>query len=331
MKFDLHEGDCLDVMKGFEPESVHSVVTDPPYGLSFMNKRWDYDVPSVEIWKECLRVLKPGGYLLSFGGARTYHRLVVNIEDAGFEIRDQVQWVYGSGFPKGQDAGKLLEKKGYPAEAEIWRGWNTTLKPANEPICLARKPFAEKTLADNLLVHGAGALNIDGCRIGPPFISAGGNNFDAWRTGEEREDRPSSHRQADSAQKDGRWPTNLIHEGSADEGLGSASRFFYCAKASRKERGEGNDHSTVKPLSLMRYLCRLVTPTGGAVLDPFMGSGSTGVAALREDFSFIGIEKDPKYKDVAQNRIDQTFIDLSVKEILSFYENGGVGIAGVPL
>lgn len=313
--YDIHLGNCLEVLKGIPDNSVDSIVTDPPYGLSFMGKKWDYDVPEQAIWEECLRVLKPGGHLLAFAGTRTQHRMAVRIEDAGFEIRDMIAWVYGSGFPKSLDVSKAIDKAAgavrevigkaqwsnsaahfVPGEdhtarvtlditapatdaARKWEGWGTALKPALEPITVARKPF-KGAVADNVLTHSTGALNIDGCRI------EGGSKCDGITTS-------------------GRWPANLIHDGSAevDDSIGSASRFFYCAKTSRKDRGEGNNHPTVKPTDLMAYLCRLVTPPGGVVLDPFMGSGSTGKAAVREGFRFIGIEMDADYLAIAEARI----------------------------
>lgn len=301
-------GDCLQVLKTLEAESVDSIVTDPPYGLSFMGKGWDYKVPTVEIWQECLRVLKPGGHLLAFAGTRTQHRMCVNIEDAGFEIRDMIAWVYGSGFPKAKSC----------------------LKPALEPITMARKP-AER------VQH----LNIDACRVGtskevPASISKAsqflgeGSGFNAKEDGTGSGHDPNT----------GRWPANLIHDGSDQvtqlfpctksgnvkpyqranrsgwagqtseqstferEGdRGSAARFFYCAKASKKDRDESNTHPTVKPTDLMAYLCRLVTPKGGTVLDPFMGSGSTGKAAMQEGFNFVGIEREQNYFDIAEKRL----------------------------
>lgn len=358
MNVQLYLGECLSIMKSLQDNSVDSIVTDPPYGLSFMNKRWDYDVPSVEIWAECLRILKPGGHLLSFAGTRTQHRMAVNIEDAGFEIRDMIAWVYGSGFPKSHNL------------KDDWDGWGTALKPALEPITVARKPF-KGTVAANVLAHGTGALNIDGCRVGWPDGKAPEIGTPAWGgpakkltavPGQEGEtvERAEPHAA-------GRWPANLIHDGS-DEVLAafpdakgqqgksddsqrtqancygatsdtgkqyvprietdkSAARFFYCAKASRKDRNEGlqdpgpqfqhgatlrkventdtkgNNHPTVKPTELMAYLCRLVTPPGGVVIDPFMGSGSTGKAAAREGFGFIGIEMDSDYYKIAEKRI----------------------------
>lgn len=325
-RFTLHHGDCLEVLKTMPSDSVHSVVTDPPYGLSFMGKKWDYDVPSVEIWQECLRVLKPGGHLLAFAGTRTQHRMAIRIEDAGFEIRDMIAWVYGSGFPKSHNL------KG------DWEGWGTALKPALEPITMARKPLI-KTVADNVLTHGTGALNIDGTRITSEKIKPRSQSEKGGRSGgmmgkviPRKEWTPSS---------DGRFPANFIHDGSqqvlslfpnASKPEQSQARFFYCPKASKHDRDEGldgfevkqyshdgcetrnetayqrndrvakNNHPTVKPTDLMRYLCRLVTPADGIVLDPFTGSGSTGKAALLEGFQFIGIEREAEYIKIAQER-----------------------------
>ena len=433
----IHHGDCLEILRGMADASVDAVVTDPPYGLSFMGKKWDYDVPSADIWRECLRVLKPGGHLLAFAGTRTQHRMAVNIEDAGFEVRDLIAWVYGSGFPKSHDVSKAIDKAAgaqrefvgpnkfaalngkanvntygaatrpdetAPATdaAKQWRGWGTALKPALEPITLARKPLAG-TVADNVLAHGTGGINVDGCRVEIPESDK--KNYDANMACHER--------YADGRKKIGgyeggwnadsrainntgaRWPANLIHDGS-DEACaafplgkspqpkatkrsgakvlggnkqfgggfrgqqnvvigygdtGSAARFFYCAKASKADRDEGcegfeerkaaamnqrcvncghgkmdgrrvgpccdnpqyeaapprpgnrNHHPTVKPTALMRYLCRLVTPPRGIVLDPFMGSGSTGKAAALEGFQFIGIEREAEYVKIAKARI----------------------------
>jgi DNA modification methylase len=330
MTHDLRFGDCLDVLRTLPDCSVDAVVTDPPYGLSFMGKRWDYDVPSVEVWTECIRVLKPGGHLLAFAGTRTQHRMAVRIEDAGFEIRDMIAWVYGSGFPKS----KNLDGD--------WVGWGTALKPALEPITVARKPLIG-TVAENVLEHGTGALNVDWCRVevdpadpvhtatyhAKPSVAYG--KFASKENGEARSMAPPAA---------GRWPANLIHDGSdevvecfpqapgqqratgkrtqgalynavndGEEGVeprdngGSAARFFYCAKASKRDRGTDNTHPTVKPTDLMRYLCRLVTPPGGIVLDPFMGSGSTGKAANLEGFRFIGVERDRDYMLIAEARV----------------------------
>ena len=292
MSFKLHLGDCLEVLTDFPDNSVDSIVTDPPYGLSFMGKKWDYDVPSTEIWAECLRVLKPGGHMLAFAGTRTQHRMAVRIEDAGFEIRDMIAWVYGSGFPKS----KNLDGD--------WQGWGTALKPALEPITLARKPFPG-TVAGNVLEHGTGALNVDGCRVSAPGEQITNRGRKTAYEGQSfgRQNTKTPHQTP--GQTLGRWPANLIHDGSDEvaELLGNAARFFYCPKTSKADRGEGNIHPTVKPTDLMRYLCRLVTPPGGTVLDPFMGSGSTGRGALLEGFDFIGIEMSPEYLEIARARI----------------------------
>lgn len=378
--FEIRVGDCLETMRAMPDNSVDSIVTDPPYGLSFMGKKWDYDVPSVEVWAECLRVLKPGGHLLAFAGTRTQHRMAVRIEDAGFEIRDMIAWVYGSGFPKSLDVSKAIDKvagierkvvgfdpvaakrtagvgtaaygdyKGQTGDitapateaAHQWQGWGTALKPALEPITVARKPLVG-TVAENVLAHGTGALNIDGCRVAAPdapeqprfAANAGPRHVGILNGGE----TGAPEGRTTSASSDGRWPANLIHDGSDDvtDLLGSAARFFYCAKASKRDRDEGlegfqvkrtgamqatadgsmltgsgnerttvraNVHPTVKPTDLMRYLCRLVTSPGGTVLDPFMGSGSTGKAAMLEGFRFIGCELSPEYAEIAKARIE---------------------------
>jgi site-specific DNA-methyltransferase (adenine-specific) len=493
----LYQGDNIESLKKLPDNSIDSVVTDPPYGISFMNRKWDYDVPSVDFWKEVYRVLKPGGHILSFGGTRTYHRMVVNIEDAGFEIRDQIQWIYGSGFPKSHNIGKAVDKlegneREVVGERELfgtaiheggtrpegkssieltkgtspYEGWGTALKPANEPICVARKPLSEKSVAENVLKWGTGGINVDGCRVGTEPISHGTSKIDfknnkdgsksfydnAWQGGKRIE--------VEEVITEGRFPANIILECICDEvikgekgelkphksgqnalmgglkggdnsasgytanyikgdkgdihtdpncpcrlldeqsgesksskaignrkpskndiikwsntfenGLeegyndkGGASRFFYQAKVSKAERNMGldgfedkesisqqvvngggtgaigntnptcqnckgskfdrgkgicicdepnwnipknnpvkNSHPTVKPINLMAYLCRLITPEGGIVLDPFMGSGSTGVAALLEGFRFVGMEQDKSYFDIASARIE---------------------------
>jgi site-specific DNA-methyltransferase (adenine-specific) len=316
MTYQLHLGDCLDVLATLPDNSVDSIVTDPPYGLSFMGKKWDYDVPSVAIWEQCLRVLKPGGHLLAFAGTRTQHRMACRIEDAGFEIRDMIAWVYGSGFPKSHN----LEGD--------HKGWGTALKPALEPITMARKPFSS-TVAANVIQYGTGAINIDGCRVGTDGGGWGGGGSTMYEGGLSRdggEARPVS----------GRWPANIIHDGSNEAALSlkSGARFFYTAKAAKDDRNDGcyhlevkqttgggglgnpvsgaygsekapgnNHHPTVKPTMLMAYLCRLITQPGGTILDPFMGSGSTGKAATINGFRFIGIERDPEYHKISEARI----------------------------
>lgn len=331
-------GDCLDVLKTLADNSVDAVVTDPPYGLSFMGKKWDYDVPSVEIWAECLRVLKPGGHLLAFAGTRTQHRMAVRIEDAGFEIRDMIAWVYGSGFPKSHNVSIAIDKiNGLPHRgkalvvagrgerkdiqgkdanpkpqdiepyapateaARQWQGWGTALKPALEPITVARKPLIG-TVAENVLAHGTGGLNIDGCRVGGSGGTAKGNPPIGESNGIYGNGINGACDILDIGE--GRWPANLIHDGGEPaELLGDAARFFYAPKASKRDRGDGNGHPTVKPTDLMRYLCRLVTPPNGIVLDPFTGSGSTGKAAVLEGFQFIGIEREAEYVEIAKARI----------------------------
>ena len=330
-------GDCLTELRSLGDETVDSVVTDPPYGLSFMGKKWDYDVPGVEIWEECFRVLKPGGHLLAFFGSRTYHRGVIPIEDAGFEIRDQIMWLYGSGFPKSHNISKAINKTA-PATAEPkkWEGWGTALKPAHEPIVVARKPV-QGTVAENVLRFSTGGMNIDGCRVGRTGGSKDIPTGDGVRSNQVYGVYGSCRT---VALGQGRFPANVLHDG-VDEPWG---HYFYCAKASKKDRDEGlealetpkenlqgldtrgrtliredgtktlverwkpkgerkNNHPTVKPTDLMRYLCRLVTPPGGVVLDPFMGSGSTGKAAQKEGFEFIGIEREPEYVEIARQRI----------------------------
>jgi site-specific DNA-methyltransferase (adenine-specific) len=422
-QFKLHLGDCRDVLSTLPNASADAIVTDPPYELGFMGKSWDSTGIAYDrrVWLECLRVLRPGGHLLAFSGSRTYHRMVCAIEDAGFEVRDQIMWLYGSGFPKSMDVSKAIDKAAgatrevleegravkrmipgadqnatgswikdngreyvptvtVPATdgARQWEGWGTALKPAHEPICVARKPLARKTVAANVLEHGTGALNIDASRVGTskdvPASNSNAENNIYGAASVRDEGRGGMNPNI------GRWPANVIHDGS-DEVLaafpnapgqqravgpqhgakdsvntygdfgprahfgprgdaGSAARFFYCAKASKADREEGlehmaavhrpngnkwtdqdyrvkhgerpasaesgprrNTHPTVKPTELMAYLCRLVTPPGGLVLDPFMGSGSTGKAAMREGFRFIGIELSSEYVAIAEARI----------------------------
>ena len=335
-KITLLHGDCLDKLKELKDNSIDSIVTDPPYGLSFMGKKWDYDVPSVDIWKECLRVLKPGGHLLAFAGSRTYHRMAVRIEDAGFEIRDQIMWIYGSGFPKSHNIGKAVDKlqgnerevvgvngtipnhrgdgshmmisssgvKARPREENILtkgnsvgEGWGTALKPAHEPIVMARKPF-KGSVADNTLEWGTGGINIDGTRIGDEVRTTPINSTDV------KDDKtlfglhPTiQHERVETTL--GRWPANVIFDEEGDEDW---KRYFYCPKASKKDKGD-NTHPTVKPTELMGYLIRLVTPKDGIALDPFMGSGSTGKAAVIEEMRFVGIEREKEYFDIAEERI----------------------------
>lgn len=386
----LIQNDCLVHLRSMESNSVDAIVTDPPYGLSFMGKKWDYDVPSVEIWRECMRVLKPGGHMLVACGTRTQHRMAVNIEEACFQIRDVITWIYGSGFPKSLDVSKAIDKaagaergSGYVSDkmnvifnsgkgnklagidgtpganlsdppitdaAKQWAGWGTNLKPACEFWTLARKPL-EGTVAKNVERWGTGGINVDGTRVGisesdpnPNMGSGKGHHFSFGKI------------ELTNLNTQGRFPANLILDEEAaamlDEqsgtlktgelqgytrkeskntcmsgknyetkftkstaSIGGASRFFYVAKASKSERNagcegleRGCDHPTVKPIKLMRYLCRLITPPQGIVLDPFMGSGSTGVAAKQEGFQFIGIERDAEYFKIATSRCGHTRI-----------------------
>ena len=403
-RFELFTGDCRTAMLFMEDSSIDSVVCDPPYGISFMAKHWDYDVPTAELWADCLRVLKPGAHLLAFFSTRTYHRGVTAIEDAGFEIRDTTAWVYGSGFPKSMDVSKAIDKASGAERTEVvgvkpgheefanrtttghlthkngnegwqrpwqqqddaakfhlqfapatdaarqWQGWGTALKPAMELIVIARKPLIG-TVAANVLAHGTGGLNIDGCRVpladGADAETFANNHAVTERLPQSYDGQPLGLHDGGWKQRvgpaevpEGRWPANLIHDGSDEVltalpvGGGSAARFFYCAKASRKDRNAGcesmqkkplnwssgtqnpgsfqsegtdksahNNHPTVKPTDLMAYLCRLVTPPGGLVFDPFMGSGSTGKAAIREGFRFIGCDLSPEYVAIAEARI----------------------------
>ena len=428
----VEQGDCRDIMRTLPDNSVDAIVSDPPYGLSFMGKEWDHGVPGVEFWTEALRVAKPGAHLVAFGGTRTYHRLAVAIEDAGWEVRDCLSWLYGSGFPKSLNIGKAIDKHGgtppswfgpwfrkwreehgvtqkqvaalFPsktgnltgcvanwelgfnlptpeqfnlirntfglpfasieaAEREVvihrtdlvvnspslahgggtpdgeyditrpatdaakqWDGWGTALKPAWEPIVLARKPLVG-TVAANVTQYGTGGINVDACRIGTDAVTI--NTFDngakpfGGAVGEPYTTRIQV----------GRWPANVCLDEDA-AALFPESRFFYTAKASRREREAGldgmhkrdggiknasgrgfsegdpyatiktaNHHPTVKPIALMRWLCRLVTPPDGLVLDPFNGSGSTGCAAVLEGFRYLGAELDAEYVEIARKRI----------------------------
>jgi site-specific DNA-methyltransferase (adenine-specific) len=405
------QGDCLEVMKTLPENSVDSIVTDPPYELGFMGKSWDSTgiANNKEMWAEALRVLKPGGHLLSFGGTRTYHRMACAIEDAGFEVRDMVSWIYGSGFPKSLNIGKAVDKlQGNEREYvktikklamsgddinshEGWsrpshrnpdgtakrtlditkgtspyEGWGTALKPACEPCVLARKPLSEKTVALNVLKWGTGGINIDGSRVGTEQIEQGRDGREAPQfSGTYNNGEIYEGRDAKGGTVTGRFPANIIHDGSDEvvslfpntkgeihnkpasgifgneasggkransiKDSGSASRFFYCAKTSKSERNKGceeleevvaggmagradgslegnivmnrNNHPTVKPQALMKYLINLITPKGGTVLDPFAGSGSTLVAAKDLGFNYIGIEREEDYIKIINARL----------------------------
>jgi site-specific DNA-methyltransferase (adenine-specific) len=374
--------DCLVAMQKLIDDGVQvdSVVTDPPYHLQsivdrfkntspeddtytsekvrnrsdgfsrlaasgFMGQEWDGgDIAfRKETWELALKLLKPGGHLLAFSASRNYHRMAVAVEDAGFEIRDQLMWLYGSGFPKSLNIGKVIDKKLGNVREKIpdkyaprrnknvskfnniyggikdkhdfvtkgnteWEGWGTALKPAHEPIVMARKPLSEKSIADNILKHGTGGINIDGSRVE-------GGRFPANIMHDGSEEVVSGFPEANSARIGN--PNNPKRGGNSEplwgmsdgrethdyRDSGSSARFFYCPKVPKSERGEDNTHPTVKPQELMKYLCRLVTPNGGTVLDPFMGSGSTGMAAKDEGFEFIGIEREKEYFEIAEKRI----------------------------
>ena len=332
-------GDCLQELPALAENSIDSMVTDPPCALNFMGKKWDTGAIAFhpDTWRKCLRVLKPGGHLLAFGGARTYHRLAVAIEDGGFEIRDCINWVYGSGMPKGNNIAKVYA----PASdfAKQWAGWNTGLKPAHELVCLARKPIEEKTIAANVAKWGTGAINIDSNRIQMSPDDKRGDFSAFGELGEETCPNgiySTGRKRSLQNPAQGRWPANVIRDGSPEvlDEFAKASRFFqecsledgeredqysnvfYCGKASPAERNAGLDdfpekfatqvknfHPTVKPLKLIRYLCRLITPPGGVVLDPFAGSGTTALAALLEGFGFIAIEREKEYYEIACGRV----------------------------
>ena len=414
----IYHGDCIEVLRALPDASVDSVVTDPPYGLGFMGREWDkaaalasvppsgqhldsplarmqtgkgpaavaFDGAAFQSWcqlwaAECLRVLKPGGHLLAFGGTRTWHRLACAIEDAGFEVRDSIAWLYGSGFPKSLDVSKaidkaagaerqdvyadnarnmdnevygkglgvaLLERRPNTPEATTWSGWGTALKPAHEPIVVARKPLVG-TVAANVLEHGTGALNIDACRIGTNGETWSGNESNAHGDYSGKVLGKFAKQYAKPSNPGGRWPANVVLDEdqaaeldqqsgvSKSSGIytgdgversskewatnfggtsrpatmygdsGGASRFFYVAKAPARERPkvDGTAHPTVKPLTLMRWLCRLVTPPDGVILEPFAGSGTTIEAALMEGFRVVAIEREAEYLPLIQARLDR--------------------------
>jgi DNA modification methylase len=459
----LLQGNCFEVLKTLDENSIDAIVTDPPYGIKFMGKKWDYQIPSVEVFKEMLRVLKPGGHILCACGTNTQHRMACNIEDAGFEIRNIVSdffsshdafgalwdsftdeqkklygaihfdnivtWLYGSGFPKSLNVGKAVDKLqgnerevvgersvpdqrgggissertsergGVPTRItqdtkgnSPFEGWGTALKPAQEFFTMARKPLSEKTVAENVLKWGTGAINIDGCRVEGenPSIKRresarksgkfGRVNSEIFKAGKDVDESLRNYLNKQGEEL-GRFPANVIHDGSEEivalfpdvksgtilpthkktvpkygsNGIynksktvpydkyikgseGSASRFFYCAKASKSERNKGlegfeeklggamsgkeyrkdrpqnqtmraNNHPTVKPIKLMSYLCNLITPVGGTILDPYMGSGSTGVAAKKEKFNFVGIELNEEYYKIAEARINNSYLE----------------------
>ena len=392
-QYKLYHGKMQEVLRTFENYSIDSIVCDPPYEINFMGKGWDNSGVAFqkETWEHCYNVLKPGGYLLAFGGSRTFHRIACAIEDAGFEIRDCIMWLYGSGFPKSMNIGLAIDKKlgfqeqrgkggfqayggilgqetrkaklyksgetvataytDYKSEpAKSWGGWGTCLKPAYEPVIIARKPF-KGSLIDNVINNGVGGLNIDECRVGNE------ERFNSPATPKKNSFNCSFDSDYKGQLVNGRFPANVIltyDDSNFDEVCGgfpntnksSASRYFYSAKASKKDRDEGldffkekkvygtdmkwgygnnngdnlgdrianvtrkNTHPTVKPTELMQYLIRLVTPKGGTILDPFMGSGSTGKAAMYENkernanYHFIGVEMTNEYLPICKARID---------------------------
>jgi DNA modification methylase len=384
MKYQILQGDNRETLKTIPDNSIDAIVTDPPYGIDFLGKDWDANTGALETYQECLRVLKPGGHILAFSAARTYHHLAITLEAAGFEIRDQIMWIYSSGFPKSQDVGRSIQRSigvdnagekvadTPPAkkvvctdpEARQWEGWGTALKPAHEPIALARKPM-KLSIAKNCQAHGVGALNIDATRI--PYENndsleglkqTAGNNAATFKnfSAEERttKDQPKAGRRTASfhtatgggetqsggdgsggweASQIGRFPSNVIGD------IPDYQKYFYCPKVSRAERhighetpppmfgnvqgaygpdgnrmavgldarndkNKGNNHPTVKPIELMKYLIKLITPPGGTVLDPFNGSGSTGCAAVELGMTYIGCELDADYVEIAAKRIE---------------------------
>lgn len=378
----LHAGDCLEVLAALDENSIDAVVTDPPYELGFMGKSWDASGVAFcpDTWRLLWRVMKPGAHLVAFGAPKNYHRLACAIEDAGFEIRDSLMWVFGTGFPKSMDVSKAIDKAA-GAERDIvgvagrsgssrscmagdfaggeymettpatdaakeWDGWGTALKPAYEPIVLARKPLSEKTVAANVLRWGTGALNIDATRIETsdkvtPNIRDTSSANEGWTRpwmADKEKDAARQIKAYEAMQEKGRWPANLCHDGSQQvldlfpqakgavsngrKGIdgacfghygaveqkpgygdeGSAARFFYSAKASKADRA-GSKHPTVKPVSLMQWLVRMVTPPGGKVLDPFAGSGTTGQAAVNEGFEAVLIERELEYQSDIRNRL----------------------------
>lgn len=336
----LYHGPMDYILAMLPEDSLDSCVTDPPYGIKFMARKWDYDVPSVDDWKAVYRVLKPGAYLLAFASPRTQHRMAANIEDAGFEIRDMIAWLYGSGMPKSVNVEKLF--KDDPELAAEYAGYGTGLKPGFEPITLARKPF-KGTIAANIRKHGTSAMNIDGCRVPKEDGDRTAYSVDGDEGSPTASVYGERERVAYNPHADGRWPATIIHDGSDEvkEVFPDGShRFFYCAKASQKDRNEGCDNltlkppgemtggrkegsaglsngragagrtsgaknfwPTVKPVALMQYLVRLVTPEGGTTLDPYHGSGSTSKGAIREAFDIIAVDRDSDAVTISEARI----------------------------
>lgn len=300
--------DCRQAMREMAPNSIDAIVTDPPYGLSFMGEKWDHGVPGVDFWSEALRVAKPGTYMLACGGTRTFHRLGSAIEDGGWEVRDAISWLYSSGFPKSRNL-----------HGE-WEGWGTALKPAWEPLILARKPL-EGNVEQNVAKHRTGVINIDSARLdmgeeyNPNAIQRQGASGKG-KVGNAFGASGLIGKEIPIFNPKGRWPANVtLDEGAAEildedvgrDQFGGPSRFFFTSKASRRERGEGNIHPTVKPLALMRYCVKLLTPPQGIVLDPFAGSGTTLLAAMEEGFNSVGIEREAEYVEIIRGRVEKLF------------------------
>jgi len=365
--YKIYNDDCISLLSKKKENTIDAIITDPPYGLGFMGKKWDRigdeQLFHREWAKKVIRVAKPGAFMLSFGGTRTFHRMCCGIEDAGWEIRDCIMWVYGSGFPKSLNIGREIDKKlgnkreivghylapdgnfrnceNHSPNEEIrnpstkyghktsgfrpidygnseYEGMGTNLKPSYEPIILARKPI-ENTVVDNVLQYGTGGLSIDDCRIKfdnsidsekiKTRYKRKSKGIGTLKQVGHSEDLKFKDIDEDYFSHKGRFPANLIHDGSDEvvQLIGEAHRFFYCAKTSSHDREYGNTHPTVKPTDLMRYLVKLVTPKDGIILDPFMGSGSTGKAAMLENFKFIGIEKEKEYFEMASRRINNAF------------------------
>jgi DNA modification methylase len=308
----------FEYLKQIPSNSIDAVVTDPPYELGFMGKAWDSSGVAyrVDLWREVLRVLKPGGHLLSFGGSRTYHRMACAIEDAGFEIRDQIMWVYGLGFPKSMNIGKKVKKLLGDNNLASWEGYGTALKPAHEPIVLARKPLSEKNVTENCLKWGVGGINIDGCRVAFDLKNEPDTGDSYYlKRGIEYPNKGSAKIMGQKSDrvgitmKQGRFPANFIHDDSQevmDSFPNNTQRFFYCAKASKRERGKTNTHPTVKPIALMKYLVKLISRESQIVLDPFMGSGSTCMACKSMNRHYIAMDIDQEYINIASQRVAKT-------------------------
>jgi site-specific DNA-methyltransferase (adenine-specific) len=347
MTYQVINGNNIEVLKTYPDNHFDSIVTDPPYGIDFLGKDWDANTGALETYQECLRVLKPGGHILAFSAARTYHHLAITIEQAGFEIREHIMWIYSSGFPKSHDVGKKLDKKNIVND---FLGWGNALKPAHEPICMARKPMTN-SIINNVQQWGTGAINIDACRI--DWEPGEQEKDQAWRekyyakntggpTFSEDNIYEQRTKKADVVDAPiGRFPANVIGE------IEGYQKFFYCPKVGRKERHigfdttdipnttgnmwdtdgsgiqynaqkvqtKGNTHPTVKPVELMKYLVKLVTPKGGTVLDPFNGSGSTGMACVELNFNYVGIDLDNNYVDISMKRIEAHHKKHSISEL----------------